>query len=155
GDQRLFTEDHAGRRAREAGEEKPRRHRETQEPGQGLEGHHDIGRQPGRRDLAVADRREGLDAEEERPEKAVPRDAVERMRAQAVVDRSENEVGGQVARSEKPEEAWPGKSEERMVEIGELDPALGDPPDVELPVALEKPVVFASAEAHPAKIARL
>src|SRR5439155_4973839 len=108
-DDGVVTEDDVRHGSREAREENPRREREPEKTDQRLQGHEHVGRQADRSDPSIADRREGLHAEEERLEEAhgPPSRDFQRPGTAELVGGREEEVGEQVRANDEGEVGTP------------------------------------------------
>ena len=125
----------------EAREQQAAEDREAEEADKGLDGDQDVRRARVRDQLAVADGREGLNAEEETVLEACERRkrrAGQRVRARQPVQRREHEVGGDIADHHQGDQAGNRKREQRVVRVVGMERAQVVASDVEGAVAIEK-----------------
>src|SRR6185436_15058096 len=113
-----------------------------QDAGERLDGHDDVRGEVGRRDAAVADGGEGVDAEEERLDEAqrhgLAVKRAERVGAASDVEQREEGVGGDVVDDDPSEELRPGEGEKVVVRGERLPETQPLAPHVERAVAIEE-----------------
>ena len=120
------AEIHPRRRAGEAGECQPRRDRHEQQRDHGLDRHDDVGIRTDRGEDAVADRRHGLYAEEERVGEGADPGMIDRAGPHPVQPR-ERHVQQKVEQNARRQERRPSHDKRAVIDIGVPERAVTDP----------------------------
>ena len=144
------AEEQRRRRPREPREEQTGRERLIHQAHERLDGDHDVGRHPVRGDLAVADRGERLDAEEER----LAESSAEHRRAGAEqgvgsarqIRHGEHEIQHEIGHDDDAEKARPRDRQQHVVRREALEESQAGPRDVERAVAIEQALPALAAD---------
>ena len=112
------------------------------EPDECFDGHHQVGHNAVGTDLSVADSREGLDAEEERPSEPTAQHLGtrphQRVRSARQVGQGENQVEREIKQGNETQETGPGHPQQLVIRREALEDAEARTHDVEGAVAVQQ-----------------